>query len=82
MFSVVSNNHARTRKCDFSASDQKYRFGQIWPKISKLAIKVKFGTYANSNMHNSMEVFNFSVLDREHSFSANLITKIKIVSLR
>ena len=35
----------------------------------------------NSNMLNSMVVFIFSILNGKHSFSANLVEKIKIVSL-
>ena len=57
-------------------------FVQIWSKKKNqnCQIKLKFGTYTNSNMQNPL-VFLFSVLDGKHSFWANLVQKIKIVSL-
>ena len=42
---------------------------------------MKFGTQTNSNMQNSRVVFTFSVLDWKHPFWANLLQKIKIVTL-
>ena len=33
-------------------------------------------------MQNSMVLFTFSALDREHRFGANLVQKVKIVSLK
>ena len=57
-------------------------FVQIWSKKNNqnCQFKLKFGTYTNSNMQNPL-VFLFSVLDGKHSFWANLVQKIKIVSL-
>ena len=43
--------------------------------------KLKFATSTYSNMKNAMVLFTFSVLDRKHPFWANLVHKIKIVSL-
>ena len=51
------------------------------PKNQNVKFKLKFGTYTNSNMQNSMALFAFSVLDLKHSFWANLVQKFKIVSL-
>ena len=43
--------------------------------------KLKFVTQNNSNMENSMAMFTLSVLDRKYSFWANLVQKVKIISL-
>ena len=42
--------------------------------------KLKFGTYTNLNMHNSMVMFNFSVFDWKYPFWTNLVQKVKIIS--
>ena len=55
-------------------------FGQIWPQNSKL-FKVKFGLQTNSNMHNFVAVFTFSVFKPKYPFRANLFQKITVVSL-
>ena len=55
--------------------------GKFGPKNQNCQFKLKFGTKPNSNMQNSMVVFTFSVLDRKHPIRANLVQKIKIVSL-
>ena len=51
------------------------------PKNQNYQFKLKFGTYTNSNMQNSMVIFTFSVFDRKYSFWANLVQKVKIISL-
>ena len=51
-------------------------FGQTWTKNQIFRFKLKFG-----NMQNSMVVFTFSVLDQKLTFRANLVQKIKIISL-
>ena len=40
-FNIVSNDHGRTLKCNFSILDQKYHFGQIRFRKSKLSVKVE-----------------------------------------
>ena len=52
----------------------------IGPKYQNCQFKLKFGTYANSNMQNSTVMFTFSVFDWKYPFWANLVQKIKIVS--
>ena len=56
--------------------------GKLGQKNQSCQFKLKFGTYTNSNMQNSMVVFTFSVLDRKHPFWENMVQKIKIVSLK
>ena len=43
--------------------------------------ELKIGTYTNSSMLNSMIIFTFSVFDRKYPFWANLVQKVKIISL-
>ena len=50
-------------------------FGYIWSKILKLLVSAEIW-YINSNIHNSIAVFTFSVLDPEYPFLAYLIEKI------
>ena len=65
-FNVVSNDHGRTHKCNLSVVDQKCPF---WTNLIKKTnkqncrFKLKFGTYTNLNMQNSMVVFTLSVLE-------------------
>ena len=42
---------------------------------------MNFGTYSKSNMYNSVVVFIFSALDGKPLLWANLVEKIKVVSL-
>ena len=65
----------------FSVLDQQNSFWANLVKNQNCQFKLKFGTYTNSNMQNSMALLTFSVLDQENSFWANLVQKIKIVSL-
>ena len=55
--------------------------GKFGPKIQNSQFKLKPSTETNSNMQNSMVVFTFFDLDRKYPFRANLIQKIKTVSL-
>ena len=51
------------------------------PKSQTCQYKLKFGTWTNSNMQNSMMVFTFSVLVWKQTFLVNLVQKVKIVCL-
>ena len=55
------------------------KFGK--KKINRNKNKIKIGIKGNSSMQNSMVMFTFSVLDQKDPFRANLVQKIKIVSL-
>ena len=54
--------------------------GKFGPKYQNYQFKLKFGTYTNSNMQNSMVMFIFFVFDRKYPFWANLVQKVKIIS--
>ena len=54
--------------------------GKFGPKNQNCHFKLKFGTYTNSNMHNSMVMFILSVFDWKYPFWANLVQKVKIIS--
>ena len=56
-------------------------FGKFGPENQICHFKLKFGTKTNSNMHISMVVLTFYVFYRKYPFWANLVQKIKIVSL-
>ena len=51
------------------------------PKYQICHFKLKFGMFSNSNMENSIMMFNFSNFDWKYPFWVNLVKKIKIVSL-
>ena len=55
--------------------------GKFAPKNRNCHFKLKFGTYTNSNMKNSMVMFIFFVFGRKYPFWANLVQNIKIVTL-
>ena len=55
--------------------------GKFGPKNQNYQFKLKFGTKTNLNKQNSMALFTFSGLEQNHPPWANLIQKIKIVSL-
>ena len=57
-------------------------WGKSDPKNEDCQFKRKFGTQNNSNMQNSIALFIFSILDRKYLFWANLVQKVKIVSLK
>ena len=50
------------------------------PKSQNSHFKLKFGTYTNSNMQNSMAMFIFLVFEWKYPFWANLVQKVKIIS--
>ena len=52
----------------FSVRPEKHFFGKFGPKNEICQFKLKFGTKTNLNMHNSMLVFTFAVLDRKYLF--------------
>ena len=56
--------------------------GRCDSKNQNFQFELKFCTYNNLNMQNSMMVFSFSVLNQKNLFGVNLVHKIKIVSLR
>ena len=57
--------------------------GKFGPKIQNCQFKMKLDTSTNSNIHNSMVMITFFfVFDRTYSFWANLVQKLKIVSLK
>ena len=59
-----------------SVLDRKYTFCGNSDQESKNSLK-----NINSNKQNSMVVFTFSILDCKYHFWANLVKKVKIVSL-
>ena len=81
-FNIVSNDHGRTHKRDFSFFHRRFPFWvNLVQKNQNCQFKLKFGTWTNLNITNSTVVFIFSVLDGKHPFWVNLVKKIKIVSL-
>ena len=50
------------------------------PKNQNSCFKLKFCTYSNSNMQNSMVMFIYFVFDDKYLFWANLAQKVKIIS--
>ena len=54
--------------------------GKLGPKNQNYQLKLKFGTYANSNMQNSMVMFTFSVYDQKYPSWAILVQKVRIIS--
>ena len=50
------------------------------PKNQNYHFKLKFGTYTNSSMQNSMVMFIYFVFDWKYPFLANLVQKVKIIS--
>ena len=55
--------------------------GNFGPKNQNCQFILKFGTWANSNMQNSMAMFNFSAFYWNYPFWANIAQLIKIVCL-
>ena len=56
--------------------------GKFGPNCQYLLFKVKLDTLTELIMQNSMAVLTFFFFDQKHSFSANLVQNVKIVSLR
>ena len=50
-------------------------------KNQNYQFKLKFGTYTNSDMQNSMVMFTFSAFDWKYPFWVNFFQKVKIISL-
>ena len=55
--------------------------GKSGPKIQTYLFRAKFSTYTNANMQNSMEMFTFSVLDKEYPFWESFARKTEAVML-
>ena len=55
--------------------------GKFGPKNQNSLFKLKFRTYTNLNIQNSMVMFTFSAFDQKSLFWVNLVQKITIVSL-
>ena len=73
---------------NFSGYVHSFRFRPQTPFLAKFGPKnqncqfiLKFGTWTNLNMQNSMAMFNFSAFDWNYPFWANLVQIIKIVRL-
>ena len=54
---------------------------KLGPKNQNFQFRLKFGTWTNSNMQNSVVIFTFSIFDQKYHFRANLVQKINFVSL-
>ena len=54
---------------------------KLGPKNQSYQFKLKLGTSTILNMHNSVVPFTFSLLDRKHPLWANMVQKMKLVSL-
>ena len=54
--------------------------GKFSPNNENCHFKLKFGTYSNWNMKNSMVMFTVFVFDWKYHFWANLAQKVKIIS--
>ena len=73
---------------EFSSYVHFFRFrpqipflGKFGPKNQNCQFILKFGTWTNSNLQNSMAIFNFSAFDWNYPFWANLVQIIKIILL-
>ena len=66
----------------FFVFDWKYLFyGKRCSKVQKCLFKVEFGTYTDSNIHNLMLIFIFSILNQKYPFLGNFGPKTNIVSV-
>ena len=65
----------------FPISTTNTFLGKFDPKNQNCQFILKFGTWTNSNMQNSMAMFNFSAFYWNYPFWANLVQLIKIVRL-
>ena len=66
----------------FSVFDRKYPSWQIWSKLSIFTVQGETDALTNSIIQKSMVEFTFFFFDQKHSFWANLVQNVKIVSLR
>ena len=64
----------------FSCTKETGFLGKFVPKNRNCHFQLKFSSKNYSNIPNSMVVLTFSVLDGKHSFLANLVQNISIVS--
>ena len=81
-FNIVSNDHGRKHKCDFSVLERKFPFWEnLVKKNQDCQLKLKFGTLTDSNIQNSMVILAFTVFNWNYPSWANLAQKIKIVNL-
>ena len=55
--------------------------GKFGPKNQNCHFMLKFSTYTNSNMQNSLMLFSFFVFECKSLFWANLVQNIKILTL-
>ena len=55
-------------------------FGQTWSKNQNYQFKLKFVTYTNSNMQNSMVMFTFFCFDQKYPFWAKMVQKVRMIS--
>ena len=65
----------------FCFRSEKPFLGKSSQKNRNCQFKLTFGTKTNSNMQNSIVIFTVFVSDWNYSFWANLVQKIKIISL-
>ena len=56
-------------------------WGKFGPKSQNYQLKLKFGTYTNSNMQNSIMLFPFLLFEWKYPFWGNMVQKNKIVTL-
>ena len=54
--------------------------GKFGPKNQNYQLKLKFGTYTNSNLQSSMVISTSSAFDWKYHFWANLVQKVKVIS--
>ena len=62
-------------------SEQKYYFWvSLVQKIKNCLFKLKFGTWNNLNLQNSMVMFTLFVFDSKYPFFGNLFQKLKLLA--
>ena len=78
----------KSEYAEFNTDVHLFCFWSDIPFLSKFSTKnencqckLKFSTQIKSNLQNSTVMFIFSVFDHKYPFPANLVQKIKIVSL-
>ena len=65
----------------FQFRQQIPSLGKFGPINQNCQFILKFSTWTNSNLQNSVAILNFSAFDWNYLFWANLVQKIKIVRL-
>ena len=76
-----SDNHGCKHMRFFHFKLEILFLGKFGSKYQNCQLKFKFGMQTNLKMQNSMVMFTFSVFDLKYLFCANMVQKIKIVSL-